>query len=224
MKIGEVAKKTGLNVSNIRFYERKGLLEPERKGDGNYREYSEEDIFRLKCILLYRKMGISVDTIYLLLNHQADRKEIRTRQKKELDEQIAAMQGAKGLCDLLLQEQSIEETNIDSLLDYVYQEEDSGNRFSEISELLEEVNEFTRNTVPGFRGMADFIMMKRPWLQKVFSFVFWLLLVSVPLLHGVDVYNGKKDLSIPFLMIWLCVIGAWVKCFWQYHCGKRRNL
>lgn len=223
MKIGEVAKRTGLNVSNIRFYERKGLLEPKREGDGNYREYSEEDIFRLKCILLYRKMGISVDTIYLLLNHQADRKEILIRQKKELDEQIAAMQGAKGLCDLLLQEQSIEETNIDSLLDYVYQEEDSGNRFSEISELLEEVNEFTQNTVYGFKQMSSF-MLKRPWLCKALSLFFWLFLVSVPLLHGVDVYNGKKDLSIPFLMIWLCVIGAWVKCFWKYHCGKQRKL
>lgn len=68
MKIGEVAKQTGLNVSNIRFYERKGLLEPAREGDGNYREYSDADVFCLKCILLYRKMGLSIDTIYLLLN------------------------------------------------------------------------------------------------------------------------------------------------------------
>ena len=69
MKIGEVAKKTGLNVSNIRFYERKGLLEPERKGDGNYREYSEEDIFRLKGILLYRKMEPVLEDAFSLFCH-----------------------------------------------------------------------------------------------------------------------------------------------------------
>lgn len=31
MKIGEVAQQTGLAVSNIRFYEKKGLLTPGRK-------------------------------------------------------------------------------------------------------------------------------------------------------------------------------------------------
>lgn len=30
MKIGEAAKETGLSISNIRFYEKKGLLEPAR--------------------------------------------------------------------------------------------------------------------------------------------------------------------------------------------------
>ena len=32
MKIGQAAQLTGLTISNIRFYERKGLLEPERDG------------------------------------------------------------------------------------------------------------------------------------------------------------------------------------------------
>ena len=32
MKIGQAAQLTGLTISNIRFYERKGLLEPERNG------------------------------------------------------------------------------------------------------------------------------------------------------------------------------------------------
>ena len=31
MRIGEIAKRTGLNISNIRFYERKGLLAPNGK-------------------------------------------------------------------------------------------------------------------------------------------------------------------------------------------------
>ena len=33
MKIGEAAKETGLSISNIRFYEKKGLLEPEREAE-----------------------------------------------------------------------------------------------------------------------------------------------------------------------------------------------
>lgn len=48
MKIGQAAQLTGLTISNIRFYERKGLLEPERNDQSKYRNYSEQDIRRLK--------------------------------------------------------------------------------------------------------------------------------------------------------------------------------
>lgn len=44
MKIGQAAQLTGLTISNIRFYERKGLLEPERNDQSKYRNYSEQDI------------------------------------------------------------------------------------------------------------------------------------------------------------------------------------
>ena len=43
MRIGEIAKLTGLNVSNIRFYERKGLLCPDREDDSKYRDYAKPD-------------------------------------------------------------------------------------------------------------------------------------------------------------------------------------
>ena len=54
MKIGQAAQLTGLTISNIRFYERKGLLEPERNDQSKYRNYRERDIRRLKQIILYR--------------------------------------------------------------------------------------------------------------------------------------------------------------------------
>lgn len=59
MKISEAAKLTGLNVSSIRFYERKGLLMPQREDGSKYRDYTDEDVQRIRQILLYRKMGIS---------------------------------------------------------------------------------------------------------------------------------------------------------------------
>ena len=60
MKIGQAAQLTGLTISNIRFYERKGLLEPERNDQSKYRNYSEQDIRRLKQIILYRKMNMPI--------------------------------------------------------------------------------------------------------------------------------------------------------------------
>ena len=84
MKIGEAAKETGLSISNIRFYERKGLLCPRRKEESQYREYEPEDIRRLKEIMLLRKMGISVESIYLLYEGQTELLGLLERQEKEL--------------------------------------------------------------------------------------------------------------------------------------------
>lgn len=64
MKIGDVSKETGLSISNIRFYEKKGLLEPKRSQISKYREYSAEDIERLKQIILLRKMDFSIENCF----------------------------------------------------------------------------------------------------------------------------------------------------------------
>ena len=47
MKIKEVEELVGLARSNIRYYERQGLLHPERDQENSYREYTEEDIERI---------------------------------------------------------------------------------------------------------------------------------------------------------------------------------
>lgn len=48
MKIGEIAKQSGLSISNIRFYERKGLIGPNRDENSQYRIYSNDDLEQLK--------------------------------------------------------------------------------------------------------------------------------------------------------------------------------
>ena len=63
MRIGEIAELTGLSISNIRFYEKKGLMEPAREAENKYREYTEADLQRLKEIMLYRKMNLSIEQI-----------------------------------------------------------------------------------------------------------------------------------------------------------------
>ena len=83
MKISEAAKLTGLNVSSIRFYERKGLLVPQRENGSKYRDYTEADVQRMKQILLYRKMGIAVETIELILKEKSDLREVLTEQKRK---------------------------------------------------------------------------------------------------------------------------------------------
>ena len=53
MKINELEKELNISRANIRFYEKEGLLNPIRKDNG-YRDYKDEDISRLKLIIIFR--------------------------------------------------------------------------------------------------------------------------------------------------------------------------
>lgn len=67
LKTGELAKRAGVNVETLRFYERRGLLpEPPRRKSG-YREYPEESIARIRFIKRAQELGFSLDEIQELL-------------------------------------------------------------------------------------------------------------------------------------------------------------
>ena len=66
MKIKEVEALVGIKKTNIRFYEREGLLNPERSEENNYREYSEEDV--RKTLLLTKACEYN-ETIQIIEQH-----------------------------------------------------------------------------------------------------------------------------------------------------------
>lgn len=67
MKIGELAKLTGLAPSRIRFYESSGLINSvERKANG-YRDYSSDTVWILEIITGAQGAGFSLDEIRQLL-------------------------------------------------------------------------------------------------------------------------------------------------------------
>lgn len=57
MKINEVEELLNTPRANIRYYEKEGFINVSRKENG-YRNYTEEDIARLKKIIIFRKLGI----------------------------------------------------------------------------------------------------------------------------------------------------------------------
>lgn len=62
LTIGEVARRTGLSVSAIRFYEDHRLIEPVRTRGGQ-RRFLRSDIRRLSFILIAQKLGLSLTEI-----------------------------------------------------------------------------------------------------------------------------------------------------------------
>ena len=67
LPIGELARRTGLAVSAIRFYEDKGLIQAFRT-TGNQRRFLRSDIRRLSFILIAQKLGLGLAEIEVELS------------------------------------------------------------------------------------------------------------------------------------------------------------
>ena len=66
MQIGELAKRTGLAASRIRFYEAQGLVSVARRANG-YRAYSDETLMALNIITSAQDAGFTLDEIRRLM-------------------------------------------------------------------------------------------------------------------------------------------------------------
>jgi MerR family copper efflux transcriptional regulator len=65
MLIGELVEKSGLTKDTIRFYEKKGLINLDRKSrrENNYKEYSEQVLEKLMLIRKLKEMGFTLNEI-----------------------------------------------------------------------------------------------------------------------------------------------------------------
>ena len=71
MNIGRAAELTNLPAKTIRFYEEIELIKPQRASNG-YRDYSDEDIHRLKFLQRARSLGFSIDECRALFSLYED--------------------------------------------------------------------------------------------------------------------------------------------------------
>jgi len=72
LTIGQLARRAGVGVETVRFYERKGLLsEPDRKPSG-YRQYKPETVERLRFIRRAKELGFTLREIQELLSLRLD--------------------------------------------------------------------------------------------------------------------------------------------------------
>ena len=69
MRINEVTRETGLSRRAVKYYEEEGLL-PVKKDQNGYRNYSIENLKILKEISVYRKLGIGIKEIKVLLQDE----------------------------------------------------------------------------------------------------------------------------------------------------------
>lgn len=100
MLIRDLEWKTGLDRATIRFYEREGLIAPERKDNG-YREYTEEHLSHLLKIKLLRQLGMSLDMIKNLQQGTVDFNAALSERIQTLEKQMKDAQKSKEVCTAL---------------------------------------------------------------------------------------------------------------------------
>ena len=129
--IKEAEELTGISRQNIRYYEKMGLLNPKRDAGNGYRKYDEEDIGRLKAILLFRKLDMPLEEIRKLLDHEIDLQQALDTQKAYLQKEQQKLEAALAFCDTI-QEQDLAELDINRCLQEIEEQEKRGNTFADI--------------------------------------------------------------------------------------------
>jgi MerR family redox-sensitive transcriptional activator SoxR len=108
MKIGELARRAGLNPSAIRYYERRGLLAAPYRTSGQ-RRYPDEALYRVLLICFAREMGFTLSEIKIFLNGLRETTPVGPRWEKlarrkiqEVDRSIRRSRRLKSLLEHLL--------------------------------------------------------------------------------------------------------------------------
>lgn len=109
MNIGDAAKGSGLPAKTIRYYEEIGLVHPDRGGNG-YRDYSGEDVHRLRFLKRARGLGFPVEECRSLLSlyddkHRAsaDVRGMALVRLKEIDRKIEELEGLRATLSHLVE-------------------------------------------------------------------------------------------------------------------------
>ena len=106
LTIGQIADRTGLAVSAIRFYEDQGLVHPDRNAGGQ-RRYERADIRRLSFVMIAQRLGFTLSEIraqFAALPEgrtptKADWSKISRRFGKQLDARIEGLTALRNRLD-----------------------------------------------------------------------------------------------------------------------------
>ncbi len=73
MKVGELARRTGISIRTLHYYEEIGLLDPPRQATSGHRIYGVEEVARLQQILSLRQLDLPLDEIRCWFEHPPSR-------------------------------------------------------------------------------------------------------------------------------------------------------
>ena len=97
MNVSQLEAALDMPRASIRFYEKEGLLSPERLANG-YRDYSEADLETLRRIKLLRALGLPLEDIKALQAGRLRLGDALRTQEARLRREAAEREAARTLC------------------------------------------------------------------------------------------------------------------------------
>lgn len=129
MNIKKAEELSGVSRQNIRYYEREGLLHPERNAENDYREYGEAHIRILKQIRAMRMLDMPLDKIKLVLAGKLSPAEAAAEQRQRLKEQQAQLTAAIRFCEEWSAVSDLDTVDVDGMLNRMEQPENARGLF-----------------------------------------------------------------------------------------------
>lgn len=126
--IKDAERMTGISRQNIRYYERQGLLSPARNRENAYRQYTQEDIVRLKQIKLFRKLDMPVGDIRRLFKGEISLEEAVEKQICRLESEKEKLTAALDFC-ASIRESQLADMDVDDYLEQMEEKEHKGLAF-----------------------------------------------------------------------------------------------
>lgn len=139
MTIKDVETLLDIPRATVRFYEKEGLISPTREGNG-YRDYSAEDVEKLKKIIILRKIGLPVEEINDLFDGVKTLEEVLDANIVNLQKQMEELKGAMKLSQKMKEDTvQIASMDVNIYWNTIEEEEKQGNQFIDIAKDIVEI-------------------------------------------------------------------------------------
>ncbi len=97
--VGQIARLSGLTVRTLHHYDDIGLLIPSERRDNGYRRYTDADLERLRQILVYRELGLSLEEIASIVNRDTDPAEALLAERLRISDRIERLRHIARMID-----------------------------------------------------------------------------------------------------------------------------
>ena len=132
MTVGEVARKMGVTVRTLQYYDKEGLLSPSAESEGGRRLYTDKDLVMLHQIISLKSLGFSLDDIkqrLISLETPADVANALTEQaddiRKKIEQLKASLKAIEQLKTEVLQMQTVNFTTYADIIINLQMKNDS---------------------------------------------------------------------------------------------------
>ena len=101
LTIGKVAKEAGVNIQTLRYYERRGMIQPVSRRDSGYRLYGSDASHRIRFIKRAQELGFTLREISELLklkvSHRARCGDVKKKAERKLADVEMKMRALKAI-------------------------------------------------------------------------------------------------------------------------------